>query len=188
MRDWTKLIGKKFSRLTAINITHRTNGRTYYECKCDCGGTAIIMGKQLLNGKTKSCGCLWKEAVAISNSRENPVKKKFPKEFRTWVQLRNRCQNNKNDSYQNYGGRGITVCNQWNESFYNFLSDMGMAPSSKHTIDRKNNNGNYEPDNCRWATVREQNNNKGDTILVEIQGKKQSLKAWCREFLSLIHI
>ncbi len=110
-------------------------------------------------------------------------------EYRSWVDMRNRCSNQKHHAYKDYGGRGISVCERWSE-FDNFLADMGPRLSPKHSIDRINNNGNYEPDNCRWATIEEQNRNRRDLVWITYKGKTNHLSGWCKELgfcLQTIH-
>jgi hypothetical protein len=111
-----------------------------------------------------------------SESRKNS------KEYRTWVRIRSRCNLPTNDAYHLYGGRGIRVCDRWMESFANFLEDMGRAPSRKHSIDRKDNNGNYEPGNCRWTTMRVQSNNTRRTLFLTIDGVTKCLTDWATEY------
>lgn len=104
------------------------------------------------------------------------------REYRCWYGMKRRCLEINNPVYHNYGGRGVKICDRWLNSFENFLSDMGNAPSLKHSLDRYPNvNGDYEPSNCRWATSVEQNNNKQKTVKITYKGRTQSMKDWCRE-------
>lgn len=103
-------------------------------------------------------------------------------EFNTWVNIRQRCYNKNHPQYKDYGGRGILVCDRWLESFENFYNDMGEKPFKKATLERKNTNGNYTPDNCKWATFKEQQNNRRNNRIVEYDGKKQTLQQWADEY------
>lgn len=185
MEYWLSLIGSRFGRITIIKFSHVKHSIKYYECVCDCGKNLVLPIKTLKNGNTKSCGCLKRDIIINRNKarmhEELPVKVKYKKEYGTWIGMKARCCNPSEDAYMFYGGRGIKVCDRWLSSFYNFIEDMGTAPSKKHSIERIDNNGDYEKLNCVWATALEQNNNKRDTILVEHQGKKKSLRGWCTE-------
>lgn len=102
------------------------------------------------------------------------------KEYECWKKIRARCSNKNSPDYPRYGGRGIMVCQRWN-SYHNFFEDMGLAPSPKHSIERIKNDGNYEPGNCRWATNKEQANNRDSNVLIKYQGRVQNVKQWCEE-------
>ena len=139
--------GRKFTRLTVVRMTAKNR----YDCVCVCGKQTNVHWMNLLKGNTKSCGCL----AAERNERhitEHPL-------YQTWIGMRDRCRNPNNPNYHRYGGRGIKVCKKWQENFEAFVLDMGPKPEDKNSIDRVNNEGNYEPNNCRWATHLEQLNN-----------------------------
>ena len=146
------LINKKFNDLKVIRFESVKYTRTYWLCQCICGNLKIIMGKYIKNGNIKSCGCRRLKHGDYIGSKPTC-------EWKSWDSLKQRCTNSNNKDYHNYGGRGIKVCKSWLNSYKLFLQDMGRKPSIKHSIDRINNDGNYEPSNCRWSTMKEQSNN-----------------------------
>lgn len=171
------LIGQRFTRLVvtgrAPNKSEKdTNAR--WHCKCDCGRVCIAYGQDLRREKFKSCGCLNAERIYKHGQSRT-------KEYRTWLHIRQRCENPNTPKFKLYGGAGIKVCERWMD-YENFRADMGDCPSSKHTIDRIDGTKGYEPDNCRWATYAEQNRNLSSNVVIEIDGVKKILTDWCIEY------
>lgn len=175
------LTGETFGRLTVIERLVERPGKylsPFWICICDCGNKTRVHMQCLRSGVIKSCGCLQKEAVKIANSKHGLC---GTPEYSIWRNMKNRCYNSKTQHYDRYGGRGITVCDEWRDSFETFYRDMGDRPSSEHTLDRKDNDKGYSKENCRWATKQEQGNNKSNNVFYFYDGKARTLRAWCRE-------
>jgi len=161
MLTLTDMLGQKYGQLTVIAEAGQDKwGKSQFLCECVCGTTTTVTGNSLRTGHKRSCGCLSVVMRAQELTRHGQSRKDAETpEHLAWSQMRGRCRNVNNPRYKDYGGRGITICERW-EAFENFFADMGPRPSPKHSIDRINNDGNYEPLNCRWATTLQQAHNQ----------------------------
>jgi hypothetical protein len=173
------VVGLRFGRLEVIDDANPSSGRRRVKCRCDCGNEAVVDPRLLRNGRTKSCGCLQKEKVAITaRSMTKHGMTKSP-EYNSWTKMKRRCLSPADAKYPLYGGRGIGVCERWLHDFEAFFADVGERPSSTHSLDRIDVNGNYEPGNCRWATPSEQSRNKQKHRLVRHEGVEMPLSQAC---------
>lgn len=164
------LANQKFGMLTAISYSHSEKGKACWFCLCDCGNKHTVVRGSLVNGLTKSCGCLG------TNTKHG---KTHTNEFDIWSGMRGRCRNENNKMFKDYGGRGIKVCKKWDDSFISFFDDMGERPSVEHSIERIDNDGDYTPENCKWATAKEQSNNRRSNRFFVIGDAKKTLSQWC---------
>ncbi len=173
------LTGKTFTYLTVIGRSPKRNARTEWLCCCQCGATRVVDGQDLQRAKdaTKSCGCYIREVTAKRSIKHGGTAGTVSNEARTYYAMKARCYNPKSHLFDRWGGRGIKVCDRWLDSFANFVADMGSKPTSKHSLDRIDNDGDYTPENCRWATPREQARNRSSSVLHD--GK--TLAQWSEE-------
>lgn len=167
-------IGIVYNRLTIISEVEKRKSERYFICRCICGNEKVFRLVNLKTGHSKSCGCMKVESAHNINLTHGESKKTT--EYSTWCGIKRRCYNKKEKSYRFYGAKGIKMCDSWLNSFDNFLKDMGRKPTKFHTIDRKNPNGDYCPNNCRWATVKEQQNNRSDNVKYNYDGKLYNLE------------
>ncbi len=175
------LTGLRRGRLLVLReAVQSADGRTQWLCQCDCGNTKTVLAKQLQNGKTKSCGCLAIESRKERSVPEHDLKKRRPS-YTIWRNMIQRCIDANAKQYHRYGGRGIKVCERWRHSVDNWITDMGQRPSNKHSIDRIDNDGDYEPSNCRWATVKEQARNRRSNRILEFQGCRMAMAEWAEK-------
>lgn len=174
------LAGHRFGQLSVVGYAGPGGNGAGWVCRCDCGVEKVIRRDHLVDGQTISCGCVRRAAVGTRNKTHGHATKgaKTP-EFRTWMSMIQRCRNPRKE-YRLYSGRGIKVCERW-MSFENFFADMGPRPSSNHSIDRIDNDKGYSPENCRWATDREQASNRSDTRKVTFNGETMCIAEWARK-------
>lgn len=161
-------------RLKVIRFAGVKGRRRLWLCRCKCGREKAIVASSLRCGKTLSCGCLRIEKVTTHRLS-------YSAEYSAWKGIRRRCLNPKFRMYRWYGARGITICDRWRDSFENFIADVGHRPSSKHSIERIDNDGNYEPGNVKWATKKEQSRNRRDNQYITFQGRRMVLMDWAKE-------
>lgn len=169
----------KFGRLRVFGCSGKESGSHAYimECICDCGTIKSVNLYSMEAGLTKSCGCLNRE---LTRERCTTHGMSHTSEWQILHQIKARCTNPKNSAYPRYGGRGIKVCQRWLDSYDDFLADVGKRPSRAHTLDRINNNGNYEPGNVRWATYAQQGANKRNVKLYDYRGEQLCLSEIAR--------
>lgn len=172
--------GQRFGMLLAIRRgTNSRSGQPQWHCLCDCGNDPIAAKADLIRGHSTSCGCRRKKTLAqlmtTHGYRTAENREKYSREYATWANMIQRCTNPATDSYKDYGGRGITVCERW-RSFDNFMEDMGPKPSPKYSIERDDVNKGYEPGNCFWLPKNRQAENRRNCIYIELSGQKVTLK------------
>lgn len=171
LRDLT---GQRFTRLVVIERAENANcGRSMWRCRCDCGNEVCVIGQNLVRGRSRSCGCWFEDRKHMES---------HTRLYRIWTGMKTRCGNPKHHEYYNYGGKGISVCDEWKDSFQAFhewATESGYADGL--TIDRIDNEKNYCPENCRWATYKQQANNRTQNHLVTYNGKTQNIAQWAEE-------
>lgn len=175
------LEGQRFGRLVVQNLDKVIDKSCYWHCICDCGNTKSTLGYNIKSGSTQSCGCIQKEIARESAKSLNTTHGMTDtKVWECWSSMIARCNRLSHHAYPDYAGRGITVCSEWLE-FTNFYRDIGNPPTDDHSIDRIDNNKGYYLENCRWATTREQGNNRRNNHLLEIRGRTQTIGEWAHE-------
>lgn len=179
------MIGRTYGRLQIVrpaDSRRRADGKMkrHYLCRCQCGNEISVAADNLRSGNTKSCGCLRKEKMRENRCDGSRLVHGMTgtAEYRIWAHLKARCTNPEDASYPNYGGRGITVCDEWRASFEAFLKDMGVRPSARHTIERLDNQSGYSPGNCIWATYKQQANNTRGNRVISYDGNTMTLAQW----------
>ena len=185
MRKLIDLTGQKFHRFTVISFSHTADIKgkkmRLWDCECECGNKRILSSSKLNSGKHKSCGCLRVDNGKTKNLRHGHTSGSFSPEYRAWQNMLTRCYNPKATRFEHHGGRGIGVCDKWRNSFEEFFKDVGKRPSPNHTLDRyPDNDGNYEPSNFRWATQKQQSQNRRSTRFIEYNGITKPLIEWTR--------
>lgn len=191
------ITGLVFGRLTVLKSAGLLDGRKmFWMCKCACGNYKIAPGQLLRNGGVQSCGCLREDTLRTRSTIHGNASrdKGETAEYVAWCAMIQRCTNPNRDKYERYGGRGIKVCKRWLNSFENFLSDMGIKPGKKYSIERNDSDGNYScgkcdecvdngwKSNCRWATFKDQCRNRGNNVWMEYRDKKMIKSDWARFF------
>lgn len=173
--------GKRYGRLVVIGPFRVVKKKRQWLCRCDCGVEKYVALFSLRCGRTISCGCRLREINSNGQATHGHTRGgKFSPEYRTWTAILQRCLSERNVSYPEYGGRGITVCERWRRSFESFLEDMGPKPFGMQ-IDRIDTNGHYEPGNCRWVSPRENNLNRRNIRWIDFDGRRQTMSDWAAE-------
>ena len=174
MEKLIDLTGKRFGRLTVIERSKSENKMSKWKCKCDCGNDTIVYRNALITGATASCGCLQRDAVSKHGLYNTRL-------YRIWAHMKERCYNLNYKHFSDYGGRGITVCDEWKNDFAEFYNwAMSNGYSDDLTIDRINNDGNYEPSNCRWVDMNTQENNRRNNHFITINGVTHTVAEWAK--------
>jgi len=176
--------GDRYGRLTVVAESEpqrRSTGgkRRRVVCRCDCGEFTTVNLESLVSLRTRSCGCFQKECMANAWRKNVTHGRSYTKEYKQWDSMKQRCLNPSHEFFDEYGGRGIKVCDSWLESFENFFADMGECPEGL-TLDRIENDGNYEPGNCRWVSQGEQNRNKRGVVIMAFGDDQMCLAEWAR--------
>lgn len=190
----------RFGRITVLGEAPRIVSPSGFSAVaahvlCDCGVKKVVRARDLLIGYSCSCGCLQRELTATkiaerSRTHGHSGKKSRTSEYVIWTTMKQRCHNPNAGGYQDYGARGINVCKRWRGSFEAFFADMGPRPSKRHSLDRENNDGNYEPGNCVWAEPIKQAGNKRNNRMLTVDGEEATMAEWSRRYgnpVSLIH-
>jgi hypothetical protein len=181
------LIGKKFGKLEVVDRVPKPKGKSgnhvWCLCVCDCGEIVEIRGTCIRTGNTTSCGCA-KTKLCKTNLKHGHAGNKGGRvspEYQAWAKMIRRCESPNDSRYYCYGARGVSVCRAWRHSFEQFLADMGKRPSNEHSLDRKSNDGDYKPSNCRWATKKQQRLNKQNSCLITCEGITKTITEWSEQ-------
>lgn len=180
------LTGKRFGRLTVVEFDHfemkGVHKRPYWKCRCDCGNERIVTSHSLASGSVTSCGCLRSEKLRALRYKGYPYRERLSYVLRM---AKKRCYDPNSEYYHNYGARGIRICDEWMgsdglDNFTKWANENGYRPGL--TLDRKDNDKGYSPDNCSWETRKHQSNNKRNNVWITIDGRTQTLAQWCEEY------
>ena len=174
MPSLMKLTGQDFGRWTVVERAANKGRHVHWLCRCECGNTGVINSSNLTSGLSRSCGCLQIDTVTTHNKTGTP-------EYKTWIGMKSRCYTKTNIGYPYYGGRGIAVCERWRDNFEDFLADMGHNQTLHHSLDRIDPNGDYCPENGRWAIQETQDNNRRSNRFLTFNGKTQTVAQWAKE-------
>lgn len=177
------LTGQVFGRLTVIGVDDKNTRKTYYYCRCECGNVKSIRSDSLISGAIRSCGCMKQEQDKTNLTANHKHKMSHTRLYEIWQGMKSRCYNSHDPRYSRYGGRGITVCDEWQKDFnifYSWAVENGYAENL--TIDRIDNESGYSPDNCRWADAEMQGRNRSSNIKITIGNATKTLVEWCEIF------
>ncbi len=167
--------GKTFGRWTVVEYAGRKGKKASWRCRCECGNEKVVLGYYLRSGESSSCGCYNRDVTAARNYRHGQSDTKL---YDVWTKIIARCENQKDKAYPWYGGRGVSVCSRWRNSFTDFAEDMGEKPTPRHTVERVDTNGNYCPENCVWATYKQQARNTRRNHLLTCLGETKCIAEW----------
>lgn len=171
--------GQTFNRWTLIRLSHSDKQGKHWLCRCICGTERVVRQHAVIHGVSKSCGCLHEEVMQTLFVTHGGTRSP---EYSSFQGMHSRCENPNDRRYKDYGGRGIRVCERWLHSFENFIADMGKRPSPKHTLERRNNDLGYSPENCIWASQKTQSRNKRTNVLFTFNGQTKVLPDWASEY------
>lgn len=173
-RKLIDLTGQRFTRLTVVEYLGRDGHSSFWRCVCDCGVAINVHASGLRSGNSKSCGCYRRDRMATLTLKHGERSRSGPTspEYKAWDSMHDRCYNPRNKDFQHYGGRGISVCDEWRSSFESFLLEIGRRPSKAHSVDRIDTNSGYQPGNVRWATWGEQARNRRNNRIVFFRGRE----------------
>lgn len=182
MGRFIDLTGRKFGRLTVIARAENKGEIVFWLCECECGKVRVVQGCSLRSGRTKSCGCLQKEKVAKMHETHGQACGNHTRIYKIYHKIKGRCTKENDSCYKEYGGAGITLCDEWLNDFRTFYEwAMANGYADNLTIDRIDGTKGYSPDNCRWATYKVQNNNTSRNHLITYNGKSQTMAQWAEE-------